>query len=50
MFNLSENKPPHETLTEKNNGLSPAQEVAYAKDFKKADKAVQQEDNKKPDR
>lgn len=40
---MSENKQPHETLTDKNNGLSATQEVLYAKDFKKADKATEQE-------
>lgn len=36
---MSEEKQPHETLTDKNNGLSSAQEVLYAEEFKKADKA-----------
>ncbi|WP_153731060.1 YfhE family protein [Sporosarcina obsidiansis] len=40
---MSEKKPPHKTLTEKNNGLSSAQEVHYAEDFKKADKATEQD-------
>ena len=33
---------PHETMNQKNNGLSSAQEVHYSSDFKKADKASQQ--------
>ncbi|PIC86242.1 YfhE family protein [Sporosarcina sp. P20a] len=44
---MSENKPPHKTLTDKNNGLSSAQEVLYAKEFKRADKATEQGSNKK---
>ncbi len=38
---MTENKQPHETLTDKNNNLSSAQEVEYANDFKKADKAAE---------
>lgn len=38
---MTENKKPHETLTDKNNNLSSAQEVEYANDFKKADKATE---------
>ena len=37
---MSEEKQPHEMLTDKNNNLSSAQEVEYAEDFKKADKAT----------
>ncbi|WP_081657863.1 YfhE family protein [Sporosarcina ureae] len=44
---MSENKQPHKTLTDKNNGLSSAQEVLYAKDYKRADKATELENNKK---
>lgn len=44
---MSEEKQPHETLTDKNNGLSSAQEVLYAEEFKKADKAGEEEKNKK---
>ncbi|EGQ24175.1 MULTISPECIES: YfhE family protein [Sporosarcina] len=44
---MSEKKPPHETLTEKNNGLKAAQEVHYAEDFKRADKATEHENNQK---
>ena len=39
VLHVSEEKQPHETLTDKNNGLSSAQEVLYAEEFKKADKA-----------
>ncbi|WP_083034368.1 YfhE family protein [Sporosarcina ureae] len=42
---MSENKQPHKTLTDKNNGLSSAQEVLYAKDYKRADKATEKEEN-----
>ncbi|GKV63957.1 MULTISPECIES: YfhE family protein [Sporosarcina] len=44
---MSENKQPHKTFTDKNNGLSSTQEVLYAKDFKRADKAAEQENNQK---
>ncbi|MGJ9384434.1 YfhE family protein [Salipaludibacillus sp. CF4.18] len=30
----------HQTLTDRNNGLSSAQEVHYSRDFKKAEKAA----------
>lgn len=40
---MSENKQPYKTLTDKNNGLSSAQEVLYAKDYKRADKATEQD-------
>ncbi len=50
VLDLKENKAPHETLTEKNNGLSSAQEVLYAKDYKKADKATEQDNNKKSEK
>ncbi|WJY28395.1 MULTISPECIES: YfhE family protein [Sporosarcina] len=43
---MEEKKQPHETLTDKNNELSSAQEVEYASDFKKADRAAEQEDKK----
>lgn len=39
-------KEPHEQMTDKNNNLSAAQEVTYAKDFTKADKAVNQKEEK----
>lgn len=41
---MNEKKPPHEQLTEKNNGLSSAQEVLYQEEFKKADKVDEKED------
>ncbi|PIC57295.1 MULTISPECIES: YfhE family protein [Sporosarcina] len=44
---MSENKQPHKTLTDKNNGLSSAQEVLYAKDYKRADKATEPDNNNK---
>ncbi|PIC64249.1 YfhE family protein [Sporosarcina sp. P13] len=44
---MSEKKEPHKTLTDKNNGLSSAQEVLYAKDFKKADQAAEKDHNQK---
>ncbi|MER2060621.1 MAG: YfhE family protein [Niallia sp.] len=40
---MSEKKPPHERMTEKNNGLSSTQEVLYQEEFKKADKAAKNE-------
>lgn len=40
---MSEKKPPHEQLTEKNNGLSSMQEVLYQEDFKKADRATEEQ-------
>ncbi|MCM3710530.1 YfhE family protein [Sporosarcina luteola] len=39
-------KEPHERLTEKNNGLRSTQEVLYAKEFKSADKAAKENENK----
>lgn len=38
-------KPPHEQMTDKNNGLSSAQEVLYQEEYKKADKAAKNEKN-----
>ncbi|GKV68157.1 hypothetical protein NCCP2716_06550 [Sporosarcina sp. NCCP-2716] len=43
---MTEKKPPHETLTDKNNDMKKAQEVEYASDFKKADKAGETEDKR----
>ena len=37
---MSEKKPPHEQLTDKNNGLSSAQEVLYQEEYKKADQVA----------
>lgn len=50
VLDLSEDKQPYKTLTSKNNGLSAAQEVLYAEDFKDADKATQKNNNKKSDK
>ncbi|WP_019412443.1 YfhE family protein [Paenisporosarcina sp. TG20] len=36
---MSERKPPHQQMSEENNGLSDAQEVLYNEEFNKADKA-----------
>ncbi|PID03256.1 YfhE family protein [Sporosarcina sp. P2] len=44
---MSENKQPHKTLTDKNNGLSSTQEVLYDKEFKRADQATKQDNKKK---
>ena len=41
---MNEKKLPHEQLTDKNNGLSSAQEVLYQEEFKKADKVGEKED------
>lgn len=40
---MDENKKLYKTLTDKNNGLSAAQEVHYATDFKVAKKSTEQE-------
>ncbi|HJF34146.1 MAG TPA: YfhE family protein [Sporosarcina psychrophila] len=40
---MTEKKPPHEQLTEKNNGLSSEQEVLYQEEYKKADKVAENE-------
>lgn len=42
---MSEKKPPHEQLTERNNGLSSTQEVLYQEEYRKADK-VSKNNNK----
>ena len=47
---MSEKKPPHERMTEKNNGLSSTQEVLYQEEFKKADKAAKNEDENKDEK
>ncbi len=41
---MNEKKPPHEQLTDENNGLSSAQEVLYQEEYKKADKVAKNED------
>ena len=43
---MSEKKPQHEQMTTKNNGLSSMQEVVYHEEFKKADKAIKNGENK----
>ena len=40
---MADNKQPHEKLTDSPNGIKKAQEVHYAEDFKKADKAGEQQ-------
>ncbi|MFJ7936087.1 YfhE family protein [Sporosarcina sp. NPDC096371] len=42
---MSKKKAPHETLTDKHNGLSSAQEVLYQGEFKRADKIARNEKN-----
>ena len=42
----NEKKAPKNPMTEKNNGLSSAQEVTYQDEFKKADNTVNDEKNK----
>lgn len=37
---MKEQRPPHEQLTTKDNGLSSMQEVIYRKEFKRADQAT----------
>lgn len=44
---MKERKPLHEQLTMKNNGLTATQEVLYRKEFKRAYKATQGNQNKK---
>ncbi|MGN7386179.1 YfhE family protein [Sporosarcina sp. SAFN-015] len=44
---MNQKKEPHERLTERNNGLSSTQEVLYTKEFKSADKAAKEDENKK---
>lgn len=46
-MSLAEKKPPHEQMTDKNNGLSSAQEVLYQEEYKKADKASKKEKDSK---
>ncbi|WP_318617988.1 YfhE family protein [Sporosarcina sp. YIM B06819] len=38
-------KTPHKQMTDKNNGLSSAQEVLYQEEFKKADQVAKNEKN-----
>ena len=44
---MSEKRPPHMQMTDKNNGLSSAQEVLYQEEYKKADKVAKSEKNNK---
>lgn len=37
---MTKKKPPHEQLTDKNNGMTSTQEVLYQDVYKKADKAA----------
>lgn len=37
---MSERKPPHQQMSEENNGLTDAQEVLYNEEFNEADKAL----------
>ncbi|KAA0965624.1 YfhE family protein [Sporosarcina sp. ANT_H38] len=41
---MNEKKSPHQEMTEKNNGLSSAQEVLYQEEYKKADNVVKKAD------
>lgn len=50
MLDVSEDKQPHKTLTDKNNGLSAAQEVLYADDYKEADKNTKKDNQQKSDK
>ncbi|MFC5601886.1 YfhE family protein [Sporosarcina koreensis] len=43
---MNQKREPHERLTERNNSLSSTQEVLYAKEFKSADKAAKDAENK----
>jgi YfhE-like protein len=41
---MTEKKPPHEQLTDRNNGLSSTQEVLYQEEYRKADKAAKNDE------
>lgn len=43
---MKEQRPPHEQLTTKDNGLSSMQEVIYRKEFKRADQATKKDEDK----
>lgn len=43
---MTEKREPHERMTDKNNGLTSAQEVLYNEEFDKADKAAKSEKKK----
>ncbi|WP_252504768.1 YfhE family protein [Sporosarcina sp. Marseille-Q4943] len=47
---MKQKKEPHERLTERNYGLSSTQEVLYQKEFKSADKAAKEDENKKQEK
>lgn len=40
---MADDKQPHEKLTDSPNGIKKAQEVHYSEDFKKADKAGEEQ-------
>ena len=40
---MTKKKPPHEQLTDKNNGLSSTQEVLYQEEYREADKVTKKE-------
>ena len=40
---MTEKREPHERMTDKNNGLTSAQEVLYNEEFDKADKVAENE-------
>lgn len=40
---MTKKKPPHEQLTDKNNGMSSTQEVLYQDEYRKADKVTKKE-------
>ncbi|MGG0642951.1 YfhE family protein [Sporosarcina gallistercoris] len=44
---MSKKKEPYQMMSEENNNLSSAQEVEYANEFKKADNATKNKDNRK---
>ena len=46
-LSVTEKRPPHERMTDKNNGLSSTQEVLYDEEFNKADAATK---NKKEEK
>lgn len=44
---MTDKRQPHEHMTEKNNGLTSAQEVLYDEEFQKADQAGKKENKEK---
>lgn len=47
ILQMTDKRPPHEQMTEKNNGLTAAQEVLYDEEFQRADHADKKENKEK---